>query len=56
MGENKVLLLAQLVNNLNENFANFEKSYNSSDKQEFDTAKKALIESQRQINFLLSKK
>lgn len=46
----------QLASNISESFNKLEKAYESSDKQSFDFAKKAMLESQKKINILLSKK
>jgi len=55
MDENKVLLLLQLVNNLDNIYLDLEKAYNSSDKPRFDKSKKAVLELQSKLNFLLTK-
>lgn len=57
MTENdKILLLAQLVDNLSRSFNEFENSYDSADKKKFDIAKEALLESQNKISLLLNQK
>jgi len=55
MDENKVLLLVQLVNKLDENYSNLEKAYNNSNKINFENSKKAVFELQNKINFILTK-
>jgi hypothetical protein len=55
MENNKVLLLLQLINSLNGNFEVLEKSYNNQNKEDFDNSKKAILEIQKRINFILKK-
>lgn len=55
MEDNKVLLLFQLMNSLNGNFEIFEKSYTKQDKENFDNSKKAILEIQKRIAFILNK-
>jgi hypothetical protein len=53
MDSGKIILLAQLINNLKENFVIFEKAYNESDKEKFDESKKIILELQHKIDFLM---
>jgi hypothetical protein len=53
MEESKILILLQLVRTLDENFLIFEKAYNTSDKEKFDSSKNAILDFQRKINFLI---
>jgi len=53
MEEGKIMLMFQLVNNLEENFYNFNNAYNQQDKEKFDKFKKAVLEAQRRIDYLL---
>jgi hypothetical protein len=53
MEDNKILLLSQLMNGLIEGFNNFEKSYSEQDKVTFESSKKAILETQGKINFIL---
>lgn len=53
MEDNKVLLLSQLLSLLQSNFENFEKSYLNKDKENFDKSKKALLEVQKKLNYVL---
>lgn len=55
MENNNVMLLMQLMNALSENFKTFEKSYTEQNKESFDNSKKALLELQGKINFILTK-
>jgi hypothetical protein len=53
MEEEKLMLLMQLTKSLKDNFDVLKKAYDSSDKEDFDMSKKALLEMQKKINFLL---
>jgi len=53
MDTQNLSLLAQLVNNLGENMAVFESSYKAQDKENFDSAKKNLLDIQNKINFVI---
>lgn len=53
METNKILLLLQLMNGLIEGFNSFQKSYTERDKEKFETSKKAMLENQAKINFIL---
>ena len=53
MEEGKLLLLVQLVNSLESNFVNFQKSYDKSDKEAFDFSKSAILEIQKKIEGLI---
>jgi hypothetical protein len=53
MEETRLMLLMQLIENLRDNFQVFESSYESSDKEKFDSSKKAMIEIQSKIKFLI---
>ena len=53
MEDNKILLLSQLMNGLIEGFNNFEKSYSEQDKETFESSKKAILETQGKINFIM---
>lgn len=54
MENNNVLLLSQLTNSLNENFEIFQKAYLEQNKENFDRSKKAILEIQGKINFILT--
>lgn len=56
MDESEVMLLYQLAGNLKENLDLFTKSFESSDKESFEKSKKALLEIQSKINFILGAK
>jgi hypothetical protein len=53
MEDNKILLLSQLMNGLIEGFNSFEKSYSEKNKETFESSKKAMLEAQKKINFVL---
>ena len=53
MEQNQILLLSQLIAILNENMSLLRSSYDSQDKEKFDSAKSAIIDAQAKINFLL---
>lgn len=53
MDYNQLMLLSQLVAKLSESTANFEKAYNSSNKMEFEYSKKAIMDIQHKMEFLL---
>jgi len=53
MDAGSVMLLSQLVNGLEENFEEFKKAYDSSDKESFDISKKNLLDIQSKIAFIL---
>lgn len=55
METNKIMLLLQLVNRLEEAYKDFEKAYNDSNKESFDHAKKIIIELSNKINLALPK-
>lgn len=46
-------LLFQLINGLETSFEEFEKAYNSSDKEKLDSAKEALLDYQKKIDSIL---
>lgn len=50
-----LMLLAQLVDSIYEEEKNFESAYNKQDKKRFDLSKKAILDFQNKINFLLKK-
>jgi hypothetical protein len=50
----KVILLAQLTNSIEESGNELEKAYVKNDKRKFDLAKSAILEVQSKINFLLN--
>lgn len=53
MDYNHLMLLSQLVRKLSESTAEFEKAYNSSNKMEFEYAKKAILDIHKKMEFLL---
>ncbi len=53
MEGNQLMLMLQLVNKLDESAKDFEKAYNSSDKEKFDLLKKTILELQKKIEFIL---
>ena len=53
MESNKIMLLFQLINGLDEAFSIFEKSYNESNKEKFDSSKKAILDLSNKINYVL---
>ena len=53
MEENKIMLLLQLVSRSSETFINFERAFNNSYKEEFDSARNSLLDLHKKINFLL---
>lgn len=53
MKENRIMLLSQLVNGLNESFQKFEKAYTNSNKEDFDSSQKTLLELQKKIEYIL---
>jgi hypothetical protein len=55
MEDNQILLLSQLLNSIIENFNSFQKSYAEQNKELFDSSKKAILEVQSKINYLLKK-
>lgn len=52
----KAVMLAQLIQSLEEAYEMFEKAYNKKDKKRFDNAKSAILEIQNQVNTVLSQK
>ena len=56
MQENKVMLLAQLVEGLREAHSQLEESYLKNNKKSFDSSKKALLDFQNKISYLLKQK
>ena len=54
MENNNVLLVSQLVGSLMANFEIFEKAYTEKNKENFDERKKAMLEVQAKINFILN--
>jgi hypothetical protein len=52
MEETKILLLLKLIDNLKESFADFQKAYNSSDKEGIDNYKKNILDIQKKIKVL----
>jgi len=56
MDNDKILLLSQLINGLQEINVEFEKSYKANDKKKFDKAKQAILEFQKKIAYLLQEK
>jgi hypothetical protein len=56
MNEGKLVLLTHLINALDRAFGDFEKAYDGSDKENFDNSKKAVLDVQKKINFLLENK
>lgn len=55
MENNNVLLLAQLLAILKSNFENLDKAYSDKDKENFDRAKKAILEIQKKISYIITK-
>lgn len=53
MENNAIMLLSQLVNMLGDNFNEFERAYNASDKEKFEKQKKIVLEMQGKIASLL---
>ena len=53
MENSKIMLLFQLVSSLEDNVNSFSKSFNSQDKEKFDLSKKALLEIQKKIAYIL---
>jgi hypothetical protein len=49
----KIIILAQLINTLRENYAVLKSSYNESNKEKFEQVKKIILELQSKIEFLL---
>ena len=56
MQENKSMLLAQLIEGMREAHSDFEQSYSKNNKKSFDNSKKALLDFQTKIAFLLKQK
>lgn len=52
----KILLLSQLMASFDENFLSFKNAYDAKDKESFDKSKKALLEIQHRIDYLLKLK
>lgn len=46
-------LLFQLINGLESSYKEFVKSYDSSDKEKFDSSKEALLDFQKKIDYIL---
>lgn len=53
MESSEIILLAQLVDGLNQELDSFEKAYVKNDKKQFDQAKAGILEFQSKINYLL---
>lgn len=53
MESDKILLLAQLVDSLDEGVKELEGAYKKQDKRRFDEAKEAVLDYQKKIAFLL---
>ncbi len=53
MEANQLMLLFQLITRLDENVKEFERGYNLSEKEKFDSSKKAILELHKKIDFLL---
>jgi len=47
-------LIFQLINGLENSFEEFEKAYNSSDKEKLDSAKASLLDFQKKIDVILT--
>ena len=55
METSKILLLAQLVDALNESMIEFKQAHAKNDKKKFNQARAAILDFQHKINFLLNK-
>ena len=55
MESDKLILLAQLIESLNNNVKELEKAFKNNDKEDYDISKKAILDFQSKINFLLEK-
>ena len=53
INENRIMLLSQLINGLSDNFQKFEKAYENSNKEDFDSSKAAILELQKKIEYIL---
>ncbi len=53
MENNDLLLLMQLIKSLEAHVNNFERAYQDMDKEKFEKYKKAILEFQNKIGFLL---
>lgn len=56
MDTQNLSLLAQLANSLKENILILDSAYTEQDKNNFDSARKELLDIQRKINFILKNK
>ena len=54
MQDNNLLLIMQLIRAINYQTSILQKSYDNSDKEEFDKAKTAILDSQNKLSFLLN--
>ena len=53
MEYNNLLLIMQLIRSMGYQVEAFEKAYNNSDKDKFESSKKSLLELQNKINFII---
>jgi len=53
MEQDDLLLLAQLIDSMDQASRELEKAYNENNKQDYEKAKKSILEFQNKINFLL---
>lgn len=54
--QNKILLLSQIVDSLNELSEKFEFAYEKQDKKQFDKSKQAILDFQNKLNAILNEK
>jgi len=54
MESNKILLLFQLINKMEEGFNSLKKAYESLDKERFDKSKKLLLDIQKKIEVIIT--
>jgi phage portal protein BeeE len=56
MDNDKIMLLAQLIDSMKESARQLEAAYNANDKKKFDAGKQAIFDFQTKINFLIKQK
>lgn len=56
MNNDKIMLLAQLIDSMKESVRQLEAAYNTKDKKKFDANKQALLDFQNKLRILIAQK